>query len=128
MLRDKVKSKKTCGRKFWFCCVFIPAFYVYSFAEGQFAYDAAGKRNPFIPLVTSDGRLLQLDKEKAKGDLAIEGIIYDKQGMSYAIVNGEVVGVGDMVEDYQVLKIEDGKVLLIKDGCVTEAQIEKEEE
>ncbi|HTZ11193.1 MAG TPA: hypothetical protein VMD04_02285 [Candidatus Margulisiibacteriota bacterium] len=99
-----------------------------SFAQEEFTYDSMGKRNPFIPLVTSDGRLLKLDKEeKTKGDLAIEGIIYDKNGRSFAIVNGAVVGVGDYVGDYQVLKIESRKVVFIKEGQTKEEIFQKED-
>ena len=99
-----------------------------SFAQEEFVYDAKGKRNPFIPLVTSDGRLLKLDKGESQGGLLIEGIIYDKQGRSFAIVNGAVVGIGDMVADYQVLKIEEKKVIFIKEGKTIEAEMHKQEE
>ncbi len=99
-----------------------------SLAQDEFIYDAKGKRNPFIPLVTSDGQILKLDKEETKGDLLIEGIIYDKQGRSYAIVNGAVSGIGDMVGDYQVLKIEERKVVFIKEGKAIEVEMHKEEE
>ena len=34
------------------------------FAQEQFTYNAKGKRDPFIPLVTADGRLLKLDQEE----------------------------------------------------------------
>jgi hypothetical protein len=96
--------------------------------EKQFTYDAKGKRNPFIPLITSDGRLLKLDKEEVVGDLAVEGIIFDKKGRSYAIANGQVVGIGDSVAGYEVLKIENNKVLFIKDGQIREIAIHKEGE
>ncbi|MDD5238691.1 MAG: hypothetical protein PHU96_07035, partial [Candidatus Omnitrophica bacterium] len=88
-------------------------------AEGDFVYDAKGKRNPFIPLVTSEGRLLKLDKEESTSgikELSIEGIIYDKQGRSFVLINGTVAGIGDIVGDYQVLKIEENKVIFIKEG------------
>lgn len=98
------------------------------FAQEQFKYEDKGKRNPFIPLVTQDGRILNLDKEhEAKKDLLIEGIIYDKQGASYAIVNGTVVGVGDFVGEFQVLKIEENKVIFIKEGIAKEVDFKKEE-
>jgi hypothetical protein len=96
--------------------------------EKQFTYDTKGKRNPFIPLITSDGRLLKLDKEEVTGDLAVEGIIFDKKGRSYAIANGQVVGIGDSIAGYEVLKIENNKVLFIKDGQIREIAIHKEGE
>ena len=98
------------------------------FAQQEFKYDSKGKRNPFIPLVTSEGRLLKLDKEETASDLSIQGIIYDKQGRSYAIVNNSVVGVGDIIGDYQVLKVEENKVVFIKEGQLTEIEIHKEGE
>lgn len=98
------------------------------FAQEEFTYDSKGKRNPFIPLVTSDGRLLKLDtEEEHKSAVFLEGIIYDKRGLSYAIVNGVVVRIGDRVGDYQVLKIEERKVILIKEGQIQELELKKEE-
>lgn len=109
-------------------CILIFGFCSFCFAQEDFVYDAKGKRNPFIPLVTSDGRLLKLDKEKTQADLSVEGIIFDKQGRSYAIVNGSIFGIGDTVQDYKILKIQDKKVSFIKEGIIREVEIEKEEE
>ena len=97
------------------------------YAQDQFIYDSKSKRNPFIPLVTPDGMLLKLDKEEGSGNLSIEGIIYDKNGRSYAIVNGTVVEIGDFVSGYQVLKIEENKIIFIKEGQATEVKFKKEE-
>jgi len=99
------------------------------FAEGEFVYDNKGKRDPFIPLVTPEGRLLKLDKldTASPGGLSIEGIIYDKSGRSFAIVNTEVVGIGDFIGAYQVLKIFENKVVFIKDGIPLEVELTKEE-
>jgi hypothetical protein len=102
----------------------------FSFAQEVFKYDAQGKRDPFIPLVTSSGVLLKLDKDEKKAgvELIIEGIIYDKQGSSYAIVDANVVRVGDPVADgYRVLKIEEDKVIFIKEGELKEVRLNKEE-
>lgn len=114
--------------KISFCCgTFLFIFAASCFAEEQFDYNAKGKRDPFISLVTSDGRLLNLDKEEdtSKG-LLLEGIMYDKHGVSYAVVNSKVVKVGDEVAGYQVLKIEKDKVIFIMDGQSTEVELKKE--
>jgi len=110
-------------------CILIFAFCISTFAQEQFVYDAQGKRNPFIPLLTPEGRFLKLDREEAaaNGDLTIEGIIYDKKGRSFAIVAGSVVGVGDSVGDYQVLKVEETRVIFIKNGEPKEVEFKKEE-
>jgi len=99
------------------------------YAQEQFSYDAKGKRNPFIPLVTLDGRLLKLDVEEEKNkELNLEGIIYDPQGISYAIVNGAVVKTGDPINDFVVLKIEKNLVAFIKDNQVRVLELKKEGE
>ena len=100
-----------------------------AFGQEEFTYDAKGKRNPFIPLVTSEGRLLKLDKQEiiSTHGLAIEGIIYDKLGRSFAIVNANVVGIGDRVGDFQVLKILANKVIFIKNGEPLEVELTKKE-
>jgi competence protein ComGC len=101
------------------------------YAQEEFVYNAKGKRNPFIPLVTAEGRLLKLDKDKEQDatqqGLTVEGIIYDKLGRSFAIVNTNVVGIGDMVGDFQVLKILDHKVIFIRNGEPLEVELTKEE-
>ena len=112
--------------------LFLFLFFVFrgvAFTQGEFVYDAKGKRNPFIPLVTPEGRLLKLDKQQdtTQQGLAIEGIIYDKFGRSFAIVNTQVVGIGDMVGDFQVLKILDKKVIFIRNGEPLEVELIKKE-
>ena len=97
------------------------------YAQDGLKYDAKGKRDPFIPLVTSDGRLLKLEREETASGLLLEGIIYDEHGLSYAIVNGAVVRVSDKVGDSQVLKIEKNKVIFIKSGQTLEVGLKEEE-
>ncbi|MBN2831385.1 MAG: hypothetical protein JXL82_03800 [Candidatus Omnitrophica bacterium] len=81
-----------------------------------------------MPLVSSDGVMVKLKPRSSSGALELEGIIYDKIAMSYAIVNCIVVKVGDFVDDYQVLNIEEHKVVFIKDGQPLEVYLEKEED
>ena len=137
-MRDKIKNQKSKikiaikGSKFYIMnCIF--AFCIFNFAltcfgEEEFVYDSKGKRDPFQPLVTPGGRLLKLDRQEGVSALRIEGIIYDKHGLSYAIVNGEVLKVGDKIGEFQVLKIESSKVIFIKDAKPLEVELNKEEE
>jgi Tfp pilus assembly protein PilP len=98
------------------------------FAQERFVYDAHGRRNPFIPLVTADGRLLKLEpqEDQKSQQVKLEGIIYDKNGASYAVIDAEIVREQDRVGNYTVLKIEDGRVILIKDGQPLTVDLEKE--
>jgi hypothetical protein len=123
-----------CNLWFVICSLFVICYLVLGFsslfAEEQFVYDAKSKRNPFLSLVTNDGRLLNLEQEETQTEpgLLLEGIIYDKNGLSYAIVNGSVVRIGDTVGSYQVLRIEANKVIFIKEGETKEIELKKEEE
>ncbi len=75
-------------------------------------------------------RAMELDKEEQTGktDLLVNGIIYDKQGLSYALVNDRVVSVGDYAGEYRVLKVENNKVTFLKDDQIREVSINKEGE
>lgn len=95
-------------------------------AQDDYKYEASGQRNPFVPVITADGRIIQLESEGRKEDVALEGIIYDKKGLSYAIVNGQVIKVGDTLGDSRVLKIEKNKVVFIKDGQITEVVLKED--
>jgi hypothetical protein len=98
--------------------------------QEDYVYDIAGKRDPFIPLITADGRFVQLERTQDNAEaseLKLEGIIYDKYGLSYAIVNGSVVKIGDLIADYQVLKIEELKVVFIREGQIKEVFLQRED-
>lgn len=107
--------------------LFIMLFNITSFAQNEFIYDAKGERNPFMPLITDEGMLIKIKPRLTSSNLELEGIIFDNVSMSYAIVNGAVVKVGDFVGDYQVLRIQADKVIFIKDGEPFEVELEKEE-
>jgi len=117
------------NKRFLLSFILLFIFCAVAFAQGEFVYDAKGRRNPFIPLVTPEGRLLKLDKQEATSaeGLSVEGIIYDKFGRSFAIVNTAVVGIGDFIGDYQVLKIQENKVIFMKDGEPLEVELAKED-
>jgi hypothetical protein len=96
----------------------------------DYGYDDGQKRDPLIPLVTPDGRYVQLERtqqDEGSFDLKLEGIIYDKYGLSYAIVDSSVVKIGDVIGDYQVLKIEEDRVVFIKEGQIKEVLLQKED-
>ncbi|MFA5311339.1 MAG: hypothetical protein WC355_03390 [Candidatus Omnitrophota bacterium] len=115
-------------KRLFLTALFILSASVFSSARADFVYEVKGERNPFMPLVTPEGVLIKVKSRAASGTLDIEGIIYDKTALSYAIVNGLVVKVGDYVGDNQVLKIEEKKVVFIKDGQAFEVDLKKEEE
>jgi hypothetical protein len=118
-------------RRFWILGLIPAAFWVSpgaGMAEEIFIYDSLGKPDPFSPWVTPDGRLQILESREKKdaSELSLEGIIYDKYGLSYAVVNGEVVKIGDTIDGYQILKIEEKRVIFIREGELKEMEIKEE--
>ncbi|MBU1125235.1 MAG: hypothetical protein KKC84_04360 [Candidatus Omnitrophica bacterium] len=97
-------------------------------ADEPFVYNSKGKRNPFISMVTPDGQLRKIERSAQEGDLMVEGIIYDKYGYSYAIVNGLVVNVGSDIGGYRVVRIEPSRVIFSKDDQLTEVDLNTKEE
>lgn len=104
------------------------SFWVYSFSQEELKYDPEKQRNPFVPLVTPDGRLLTFQKTPAVKQLVLQGITFDQAGFSFCVINGEVVMVGDQIDEYRVIKIEKEKVTLTKEGKTLEMELRKEDE
>lgn len=93
------------------------------------AYEAKGKRDPFIALVTPDGRIIEppKPKERTEGPPQLEGLMYDAKGISYVVMDGEVFRAGDMVGDYQLIRIDSNKVIMQKAERVFEVEFKKED-
>src|SRR5271167_3695056 len=72
------------------------------YAQDPFVYDEHGKRDPFVPLVSSAGMVVTYDEDLSVNDLVLEGIVADASGNNAAIVNGKVVKVHDQVGPYIV--------------------------
>ena len=115
---------------FFFFILFtlILLFFDLAAAQGEFVYDSKGDRDPFLSLITPDGRLLQFDQQEKDTDLLLEGIIYHPDGESYAIVNQEIVKVKDRIGKSIVYKIEKDKVIFLKGDKYIELKLEKEDE
>lgn len=96
--------------------------------EAEFIYDAREKRNPFLPLVSPDGRILEPQVSKKRdGEIYLEGIIYDAGGSSYAVINGEVVRAGESSGTYQLIRIEPQKIIILREGKEMEIELKREE-
>lgn len=96
--------------------------------KAEFAYDAHEKRNPFLPLVSQDGRILEPQvSRKRDGEIYLEGVIYDPGGSSYAVINGEIVRPGESTGAYQLIRIGPQKILLSKEGKELEVELRREE-
>ncbi len=114
-------------------CVGVIGIGVYAsfiFAQDQ-SSDDNHNRNPFVALITPDGRLIRSTppaEAVQQKDIVIEGVMVDNSGKSYVVGNGEVATVGEMLGGFKVVGIDQRKVVLSKDGQIKEVQINKEED
>ncbi len=86
-----------------------------SFAGEKFVYEKRN-RDPFQSLVTEDGKLLFGSGILSLEDVYLEGIVWDPNGESVAMINGMILRQGDRIGDLQILKIESDRVVLEADG------------
>ncbi|MFH1853857.1 MAG: general secretion pathway protein GspB [Candidatus Omnitrophota bacterium] len=86
-------------------------------AEEDYIYDAKGKRDPFVPLVSGGGVYIS-DAYGIGGikDIRLEGIVWDEARGSIAIINGEIVKEGQKIGAVEILRIEKDAVVFIIDG------------
>jgi hypothetical protein len=114
------------------CFIFVAACMLFVFAacamaqERKTSYNYQGKRDPFVPLISSLGYLLNLEPEE-NAALRLEGIMYDQKGDSMAIINGELVRVGEPIADAVVSSIGPTKVTIVKDNQKVELELRREE-
>jgi len=109
----------------WFFCILFTILCSLNFAQEPYVYESAGRRDPFMPLLTPDGRLLQIETRAPSGELRLEGIIFDKGGASLAIINGAVVAEGEPIDDIKVIKIMENKIIFEKDGKAFEQEVNR---
>ncbi len=91
------------------CVLPLPAL-----AQDGFVYDDHGKRDPFVPLVSSTGMVVTYDENLSLNDLTLEGIVADPSGNNLAIVNGKIVKAHDQVGPYEVEAIANDHVEFLK--------------
>ncbi|MBI4550589.1 MAG: hypothetical protein HY714_06650, partial [Candidatus Omnitrophica bacterium] len=73
------------------CLLLFAAGVVRAEVTDDFTYDSHGKRDPLIPWKSEP----QIQEAEDLTDLKIEGIIFDPERGSYAILNGNVVREGE---------------------------------
>lgn len=95
---------------------------LFLFPPGAFAeYQAKGRRDPFIPLLTESGQRIYppgYDEEVPTGlsGLRLQGIVFDPKADSYAVVNGEIVRLEEEVEGFKVVRIDAVSITVAAEG------------
>ena len=85
-------------------------------AEKPYAYDPAGKRDPFVPLVGGISRSAgSLEEVMAIEDVDLQGVATGSTGRMVAIINGEMIKEGETVGRLTIKKILKNEIELIID-------------
>ena len=99
-----------------------------SFAEEAFVYDAAGKRDPFVPLigVTTKGAESIADIVTIE-DVTLQGIATNAAGQKVAIINDEMMKQGEIIGKVELRNISPQGIILVIDGAEYDISLYKEE-
>ena len=98
-------------------CLFYPLSLVSAQEEALFKYENNQNRDPFILLVTKDGKFtVTYGTIDSIDDVILEGILYDENGKSVVVMNDLVLKEHDKIGKIQVKKIEKDRVILFYKG------------
>jgi len=106
--------KKTISITLLFLC-FVACHLPLTYAreDSLFEYESGENRDPFIPLVTKDGKLtITYGTIDSIDDVILEGILFDTGGESVVIMNDLILKENDKIGSMQVKKIEKDRVIL----------------
>lgn len=92
--------------------ILISAMSAFCYAE-DFIYSDNDRRDPFVPLLTKDGKLnIGYGGVTSIDEVILEGILYDPKGGSIAIMNDRMLREHDRIGKIEVRKIEKNRVIL----------------
>lgn len=95
-------------------------------AQDVFIYNDHGRRDPFWPLVNSNGTLVTYDADLAYTDFDLEGIMSLGEDERVAMINGKIIKQNDVIGDYLVVEIKENTVVLSKGPQRFELILKKE--
>ena len=98
-------------RKFFLGLVLVS--FIFSVAEAEeIRYDKGARRDPFQPLIGPDALRAKDFKKEA---LPLEGVVYDAEKGSYAVVDGEIYQEGESIGGAKLIKIFPDRVVLLQE-------------
>ena len=96
--------------------------------EEAFVYNANGRRDPFMPLITENIKFGSgLVGVQTADDLNLEGIVWDPEGGSVAILNGMILKEYEQINNVKITKIEPTKITLTINNAEYTIKLIKEE-
>lgn len=96
-----------------------------NYAPSNAAYDSQGKRDPFVALVSKEGRFVmpvstQAEKKEDQKtnitDLNLQGIMYDTSGTSIVVINGELLKTGESLGPVTIKEITQNYVAVVMEN------------
>ena len=108
-------------RRLLILCLILSHFSV-AFAQ-EFRYDSHGQRDPFLPPAQGT-----VETIKTREEIHLEGIVFDPNQGSVAIVNGQMIKEGDSVAGLLLVKLEENKAVFERDGEAFEIVLNKDNE
>ena len=96
--------------------------------EANFVYDSKGKRDPFISLIGKKVKLADVDLIDSIKDVKVEGVIIDPQRGSAAIVNNQILRIGDYMGGFKLSKVTRYYIVMSRDEKEFKLQFRSEEE
>lgn len=93
-------------------------------AAQEIRYHSADRRDPFIPLVGANwvGRAAGVNPD----DLAVDGVVYDPGGDSYALVGGEIYREGESLDGAKIVRILADRVIFLQESKETVVWLREE--
>ena len=95
--------------------------------ETNFTYSDKGKRDPFWTLLGGRGVIINYDKDILVSDMVVEGVMAEPTGESVAIINGNIVKLGDKIGLFVVKEIKPTAVILEKGQEIFTLKLKKED-
>lgn len=95
--------------------------------ETSFTYNDKGKRDPFWTLLGGRGVIINYDKDILVSDMVVEGVMAEPTGESVAIINGNIVKLGDKIGLFVVKEIKPTAVILEKGQEIFTLKLKKED-
>jgi len=95
----------------------------------MYKYDSRGKRDPFVPLVgaTSSKSVHSIEDIISIEDVDLQGVASDSRGRTSAIINGEMIKVGQTIGRLTLKSISSTKIHLSIDEVPYSISIYEEE-
>lgn len=86
--------------------------------DAYFLYDSKNKRDPFESLLDKNVKVTDIKYLESLSQIVVEGVIVDPRNGSAAILNGNVLKVGEFIGGFRLEKVTNYEVHVSRDGKI----------